>query len=249
MKRRRRFGVGPLVFLSLVVCILTAILWARSYRVMDELFVIYKGDGSEELSCLRGEIRIKHTWPMSAEREGLARISHRSNRVAALPPRPWNENRLRRKWLLFRYDDSYAGPVPPPPRPNPILLKQSQDAVAAYRALLLDAARNPTTNPTDPRQIALAQKLNAARVALLQSSLPTSPFRPYESYRAVTFPLWLLMLPVLGPAAGWAVSKLRRRRRTRSNRCPACGYNLTGNTSGICPECGETVLICETAKG
>lgn len=23
--------------------------------------------------------------------------------------------------------------------------------------------------------------------------------------------------------------------------CTACGYNLTGNTSGVCPECGQTV--------
>jgi DNA-directed RNA polymerase subunit RPC12/RpoP len=23
--------------------------------------------------------------------------------------------------------------------------------------------------------------------------------------------------------------------------CRKCGYNLTGNTSGICPECGETI--------
>lgn len=23
--------------------------------------------------------------------------------------------------------------------------------------------------------------------------------------------------------------------------CPTCGYNLTGNTSGVCPECGKSV--------
>ena len=26
--------------------------------------------------------------------------------------------------------------------------------------------------------------------------------------------------------------------RERQNRCRSCGYNLTGNVSGICPECG-----------
>jgi hypothetical protein len=31
----------------------------------------------------------------------------------------------------------------------------------------------------------------------------------------------------------------RRRARRRMNHCADCGYNLTGNTSGICPECGE----------
>lgn len=28
------------------------------------------------------------------------------------------------------------------------------------------------------------------------------------------------------------------RRRTDDPRCPACGYNLTGNLSGTCSECG-----------
>lgn len=27
-------------------------------------------------------------------------------------------------------------------------------------------------------------------------------------------------------------------RRRRSGRCAKCDYDLTGNTSGICPECG-----------
>jgi hypothetical protein len=34
-----------------------------------------------------------------------------------------------------------------------------------------------------------------------------------------------------------------RRRRNRAGRglCLACGYNLTGNISGICPECGTGI--------
>lgn len=30
----------------------------------------------------------------------------------------------------------------------------------------------------------------------------------------------------------------RRRQRRRRNQCIPCGYDLTGNTSGVCPECG-----------
>jgi hypothetical protein len=29
------------------------------------------------------------------------------------------------------------------------------------------------------------------------------------------------------------------RRRLPSHCCQGCGYNLTGNTSGVCPECGQ----------
>jgi hypothetical protein len=34
--------------------------------------------------------------------------------------------------------------------------------------------------------------------------------------------------------------KLRRARRKRGH-CVPCGYDLTGNESGACPECGEKV--------
>jgi hypothetical protein len=29
----------------------------------------------------------------------------------------------------------------------------------------------------------------------------------------------------------------------KSDACSRCGYNLTGNTSGVCPECGTPVLV------
>jgi hypothetical protein len=31
-------------------------------------------------------------------------------------------------------------------------------------------------------------------------------------------------------------------RRPRRGHCGECGYNLTGNVSGVCPECGSTIL-------
>lgn len=33
----------------------------------------------------------------------------------------------------------------------------------------------------------------------------------------------------------------RRRTRARRGKCLACAYNLTGNTSGSCPECGTAI--------
>jgi hypothetical protein len=32
-----------------------------------------------------------------------------------------------------------------------------------------------------------------------------------------------------------------RDRRIPSGHCEQCGYNLTGNVSGICPECGTAI--------
>jgi len=51
-------------------------------------------------------------------------------------------------------------------------------------------------------------------------------------------PLWVPFCIVLLPtAAAW----VRDWRRRPPGHCPACGYDLTGNVSGRCPECGRTV--------
>jgi hypothetical protein len=35
------------------------------------------------------------------------------------------------------------------------------------------------------------------------------------------------------------IRRLRRETRFEQGHCRGCGYNLRGNTSGICPECGQ----------
>lgn len=57
--------------------------------------------------------------------------------------------------------------------------------------------------------------------------------------RFIGFPLWL-------PTALFALLPLahlsrRMRRRFPPGCCAGCGYELTGNTSGVCPECGRPV--------
>lgn len=39
-------------------------------------------------------------------------------------------------------------------------------------------------------------------------------------------------------AAAWA---LERRRSRPAGGCKNCGYDLTGNVSGVCPECGSHI--------
>jgi hypothetical protein len=35
--------------------------------------------------------------------------------------------------------------------------------------------------------------------------------------------------------------RLRRNHRVQHSECAACGYSLTGNRSGVCPECGKSI--------
>ena len=55
--------------------------------------------------------------------------------------------------------------------------------------------------------------------------------------------LWLIALFGILPSA-WLVRSwhVRQADRRREGRCLACGYSLTGNTSGVCPECGSCVV-------
>ena len=54
----------------------------------------------------------------------------------------------------------------------------------------------------------------------------------------IEVPDWLIAALFLAPL-GWRIA--RARRSAPADRCHACGYNLTGNVSGKCPECGRDV--------
>lgn len=52
----------------------------------------------------------------------------------------------------------------------------------------------------------------------------------------------LLLASLLGGVwCGFRYAKLRRQEQS-DLACPKCGYDLTGNVSGICPECGAAVI-------
>ena len=67
----------------------------------------------------------------------------------------------------------------------------------------------------------------------------------YESGWMLSFPVGYLLLL---PGVLWLLVALRRALRTynlrfrhRRGLCLACGYDLRGNESGNCPECGTEV--------
>jgi len=55
--------------------------------------------------------------------------------------------------------------------------------------------------------------------------------------RTLTIPLWMLLAAMLVPM----IHLWRMDRRPPPGHCPRCRYNLTGNTTGVCPECGQPV--------
>ncbi len=95
-------------------------------------------------------------------------------------------------------------------------------------------------------------------------SIATTYSTAYEGGRAVEvkakrreiglgLPAWFVCV-VAGayPTITFIRGPLRRRysRRFRRERglCERCAYDLTGNTSGVCPECGTTIRAVEAAS-
>jgi hypothetical protein len=64
----------------------------------------------------------------------------------------------------------------------------------------------------------------------------------WSTQRSVVVPYWLpALLSAIAPVLSTR-ARLVRSHRTRRGLCLGCGYDLTGNASGTCPECGTPVL-------
>ena len=62
-----------------------------------------------------------------------------------------------------------------------------------------------------------------------------------------TVPYWLASL-FFAPLSARIAMRAFRHTPAGSCHCPKCGYNLTGNTSGVCPECGTPCTTCEPSN-
>ena len=71
-----------------------------------------------------------------------------------------------------------------------------------------------------------------------------------EHRRYLRVPYWFIAALATAPLALRLVSWLRHHVAEigyrRHGLCSSCGYDLTGNESGICPECGNSASVCST---
>ena len=71
-----------------------------------------------------------------------------------------------------------------------------------------------------------------------------SEFDWFANY-SFTVPHWFIALIFAIFPAIW-LFKCHKRRKLGPNACPSCGYDLTGNETGVCPECGAVIAIIST---
>ena len=64
---------------------------------------------------------------------------------------------------------------------------------------------------------------------------------PNDPGHRLDVPHWFVLL-LTAPLPAWHFARVLRR-----GRCPRCGYDLTANATGVCPECGLAVPAAEPA--
>ena len=131
--------------------------------------------------------------------------------------------------LLTRWDGWYQ-----PTRGREALFRQTWDQLWSGTRWLPERPSHAIlfTNPD----------WSVAGVRFQQHTLGEGTSRHVQNALAV--PLWIPALAFAIPPA-WAAARRRRARaaaRVARGQCPACAYDLTGNLSGVCPECGRATL-------
>ena len=59
-------------------------------------------------------------------------------------------------------------------------------------------------------------------------------------FAVLTLPLWVMVgLFFAYPGIAFVRGPVKRYRRRKRHQCTECGYDRSGNTSGVCPECGH----------
>jgi hypothetical protein len=101
-------------------------------------------------------------------------------------------------------------------------------------------ALGPATEPLYPGMDVLPGSGSSSRGV----QTPTMSSSVISSY--VTLPIWLLLLVSLIPTL---LLWRRELRRPAPGFCRHCDYDLTGNTSGRCPECGLEIAGGGKAEG
>jgi len=100
-------------------------------------------------------------------------------------------------------------------------------------------------DPTESQVFATTQDEQMIAVSVGVPALMGASDRLYTLAVVWTIAQFLLLVLRISNRVAAIV---KRGRRVRRGLCGACGYNLTGNVSGICPECG-TMIPAEWRRG
>lgn len=139
-------------------------------------------------------------------------------------PEQWGFNRTAGDTVL----DAFGHPI-----------RMEPDAAHARRVRLISAG--PDGDHDDVRDnIVLTFDLDT--YAFTWPAIPKRPLAVILDHPRRLFRIAAVLATYPAVAfIGFICGTIRRCRRRRMGLCIKCGYDLTGNVSGVCPECGEQV--------
>lgn len=194
----------------------------------------------------------KADWilPRYPQSDLSSRLRFASDNFGFRWPARWVNTRLGTKWVIPLWLPIAAIGVP----------TGVQWAIrTTHRRRQLRGDRIRVVQEKSPRQtgifvavVTFACALLALPVGFVFACLSVSNHYPDEYLRDVLGlsedMTWALLI-VMWIAASYAVARLAYRllrwrvRYVRSIECSTCGYDLTGNITGICPECGAAIQV------
>lgn len=210
MRRLGRWTLNALTVLSLLLWVVIAVLWVRSYWVRDSFDKLYT-DGprryaGEAHATLNSGVLIFGDFKLPTSVWASEPVSPSIQHKQTAPDDPWDGP---------AFDMAGYSPVRSFDFPG---ITSSTLRVTIHVDLggWFDARKRPIHSTS--------------------GQLATGEARSLEIRLNKVVPA-LAVLPLLSVAR-----PLLRSRRRRSG-CPSCAYDLTGNVSGVCPECGTAVAV------
>ena len=234
---RRVFIVTSAV--SLLLCFGTAVLWVHGrgrtagwYFRPSKSFIIQPPDPSLPSKwCVQWLIGWGNDGQLSinrqerpAESDGVAPV-----RIAAGP--------LRIGYFTAVIQPIRWSPIPPslpairPPSTSPVVHRYGDGAMMV---------EYPPTKTSTTARFLRAEYTSREQEFAHFSEVAGLPERyiAYPGGRFLRVPLLYLFILFAVLPCIWTWRTVRAWRRHPPGHCQSCGYNLTGNTSGVCPECG-----------
>jgi hypothetical protein len=87
---------------------------------------------------------------------------------------------------------------------------------------------------------------NATAPPVIFAGFPLSGTTATFRYREIDVPIWLFIIAFSVAPSIRVYRFVRELRQPKPNECVECGYDLTGNVSGKCPECGQPAITLES---
>lgn len=128
---------------------------------------------------------------------------------------------------------------------------QSHSAMVGWTEGYVAIVYAEVAPPADGTELHFNQGL--ARIWNSAASKPhtcfgSKPVTNLWQYSWLAFPVWIPLASFAAyPTFAFVRGPLRRWRRRRKDSCVRCGYDLQGNESGVCPECGTEVRTTRAA--